>query len=182
MARTRARSGSFFIGGWYDAAAAFRGGISLAARRSPRRTGRLVWPPLPACVSSRIPKMPSQHAFVLPVSALAAFALGCASSGPPPKPPAAAQAPAAAEPSHEKTAADPALQQDVTKLIDQCEQRFSASGRVVDTYFERLEDQTVIESWIVTRGTNEVVYLVKLTPSPDGTEIGIQCPPKPRVK
>ncbi len=89
----------------------------------------------------------------------------------------------APEPAHEKTAADPALQRDVTHLIDQCEQKLGASGRVADTRFELVEeDKTVVESWLVSRGAVEVVYLVKLTPGPEGTEIAVQCPPKPRVK
>ena len=97
--------------------------------------------------------------------------------------PSQSAAPPAAEPEHEKTAADPALQRDVTHLIDQCEQKLGAAGQVVDTRFELLEEEkTVIESWIVSRGGLEVVYLVKLTPSPEGTEIAVQCPPKPRVK
>ena len=86
-------------------------------------------------------------------------------------------------PRTEKTAADPALQRDIGHLIEQCEQKLGAAGRVVDTRFELVEeDKTVVESWIVSRGELEVVYLVKLTPSPEGTEIAVQCPPKPRVK
>ena len=119
--------------------------------------------------------MSSHRAFSLFAAALALACASPASAPPSPEP--------AAEPAHEKTAADPALQLDVTRLIDQCEQKLGASGRVIDTRFELLEEEkTVVESWIVARGALEVVYLVKLTPGPEGTEIAVQCPPKPRVK
>jgi hypothetical protein len=127
--------------------------------------------------------MPTRSAVVPFMAALAALALGCASPPPAPAPPAKPAAPPpTAEPGHEKTAADPALQLGVTKLIDQCEREHGAAGRVTDTRFEELVDQTVVESWIVTRDTAEVVYLVKLTPGAEGVEIWVQCPPKPRVK
>jgi hypothetical protein len=123
--------------------------------------------------------------FRVPVSSCGAaawIALACAGSPPAPAPTPPAKA-AAAAPVHEKTAADPALQRDVTHLIDECEKKLGSAGRVVDTRFELLqEDKTVVESWIVSRDALEVVYLVKLTPTPDGTEIAVQCPPKPRVK
>ena len=86
------------------------------------------------------------------------------------------------EPAHEQTAADPVLQLDITKKIDECERTLGAAGRVIDTRFERLEEPSVIESWIVSRGAVEVVYFVKLTPVAEGVEIAVQCPPKPRVK
>jgi hypothetical protein len=123
------------------------------------------------------------------------LALACASPPPrapvrtaPPPPPATAKpapppaAAAPASPGNEKTAADPALQRDVAKLIYQCEQRLGSAGRVIDTRFERLEDPTVVESWIVGRVGGEVVYQVKLTPSEQGVQVEVQCPPSPSVK
>src|SRR5262245_62732433 len=124
----------------------------------------------------------------------ALLALACASERPPapesaPPPRASAPSPGAAEAPRpaatsggEKTAADPALQRDVTKLIDQCERTLGAAGQVVDTAFERVDQQTVVESWIVGRVGGEVVYQVKLTPGADGVAVWVQCPPSPRVK
>ena len=111
----------------------------------------------------------------------ALLALACASS-PPPAPPRQPVPGRAAEPASEKTAADPALQADVTRLIEQCERTLGASGRVIDTAFERVDQQTVVESWIVGRVGAEVVYEVKLTPGEDGVAVAVQCPPSPRVK
>lgn len=105
------------------------------------------------------------------------FALACASSQPAPAP-AAAPAPAG-----QKTAADPTLQRTIAGLIDQCEKRIGATGKVVDTRFVRLEDNTLVESWIVARGDEQVAYTVELTPGEKGVEVGIpDCPPKPRSK
>ena len=128
-------------------------------------------------------------------ASLALLALACASERPPaaarPKPPPAPaakpeappSAPSAlAAPGSDKTAADPALQRDIAKLIAQCEASLGATGQVVDTRFERVEDPTVIESWFVARVGGEVVYLVKLTPSEQGVQVWVGCPPKPRVK
>ena len=120
--------------------------------------------------------------------------LACASERPPAPaaaPPARAAAPSPGPPASpppaattgsEKTAADPALQRDVTKLIEQCERSLGATGSVIDTAFERLDQQTVVESWIVGRVGGEVVYQVKLTPGADGIAVWVQCPPSPRVK
>jgi len=68
------------------------------------------------------------------------------------------------------------------KLITQCERTLGAAGQVIDTQFERVEQQTVVESWIVGRVSGEVVYEVKLTPGADGVAVWVQCPPAPRVK
>ena len=109
-----------------------------------------------------------------------------AKTAPPPAPAAKPAPPPAAPPSaapgNEKTAADPTLQRGIAKLITECEQSQGSAGRVIDTRFERLEDVTVVESWIVGRVGGEVVYLVKLTPSEQGVQLEVQCPPTNRVK
>ena len=120
---------------------------------------------------------------------LAAALLACASE--PARPPVKQSAPAPAAPpapppadgsGSDKTAADPALKRDVEKLIAQCEQQLGTTGRVIDTHFERVEQQTVVESWTVARVGDEVVYPVKLTPGEQGVEIWVGCPPQSRVK
>ena len=123
-------------------------------------------------------------------AAAALLALACESPRPPaPAPTTRAPAakpppppPSTPAPGGEKTAADPALQRDIVKLISECERSLGAAGRVIDTRFERLEDPTVVESWIVGRVGGEVVYLVKLTPGEQGVAVEVQCPPTPRVK
>src|SRR5207253_2891203 len=50
-------------------------------------------------------------------------------------------------------------------------------GRVVDTKVISTEGQTVTEHWIVKRGDHNVIYEIKLTPSPrGGTDFRVTLP------
>jgi hypothetical protein len=82
-----------------------------------------------------------------------------------------------------QTKANYLLQGDIQNMINANELAHGHifGGRVVDTKAVSTEGLTVIEHWIVKRGDHNVIYEVKLTPSPrGGTDIEITLPEEDR--
>ncbi len=77
------------------------------------------------------------------------------------------------------------LQGDIQNMINANELAHGHvfGGKVVNTKFISIDEQTITEHWIVKRGRREVTYVVRMTPSPrGGTDFEVTLPEEDRLK